>query len=67
MPTPAEIIDARQSVGLTQTQAAELIDKKLRQWQYYETGGSMLDPILWQVWRIRAGLDDPGTIIRSRT
>lgn len=60
---PADIIAARESLGLTQTQAAALIDLKLRMWQRYESGASVMSPLMWQVWRIRAGIDHPSRIL----
>lgn len=61
----SEIIASRESLGLTQTQAAALIDLKLRMWQRYEAGASFMSPLMWQVWRIRAGLDPPSHILLS--
>jgi predicted transcriptional regulator len=64
-PTPAVIIATRESVGLTQEAAAALIDRSDRAWRAYEAGHRELDPILWQVWRIRAGLDKASEILGS--
>jgi len=36
--TPIEIKQARQSAGLTQTQAGELVGVALRTWQHWEAG-----------------------------
>jgi len=65
MPTPDEIIAARAQAGLTQIAAAALIARSDRAWRAYEDGSRELDPILWQVWRIRAGLDKPASILRQ--
>lgn len=37
LPTPADIISARNKAGLTQTQAAELVGATLRGWQGWES------------------------------
>lgn len=65
-PTPAQIRAARESVSLSQTAAAALIGRSLRVWQAYEAGDRGIDPIIWQVWRIRAGLDAPASITTIR-
>ncbi len=63
-PTPTVIIATRERVGLTQGDAGALIGRSERAWRSYEAGTRELDPILWQVWRIRAGLDKPSEILR---
>lgn len=52
-PDPAEIAAARQSAGLTQLQAAELIYRTLRNWQQWEGGERRMDPALWELFRIK--------------
>lgn len=61
--TPAQVAAAREKVGLTQAADAALIDRGDRVWRAYEAGSRELDPILWQVWRIRAGIDPPESIL----
>jgi len=46
-PTQAEIKTARKKAGLTQAQAAEVIGKKYRVWQYYEAGKFEMCPVLF--------------------
>lgn len=53
IPTPQEIHDARIAAGLTQTEAAALIYKKLRVWQYYENGDRTIDPALWELFQLK--------------
>ena len=53
-PTPAQIKKARQTVGLTQTQAAELIYKKIRTWQQWEAGDREMDAALWELFLIKS-------------
>lgn len=62
-PSPTEIRIARETVRLSQTAAAALIGRSLRVWQAYEAGTRGMDPVLWQVWRIRAGLDPTDAIL----
>lgn len=62
-PTPQQIRAARESLGLTQTQAAELIGRSLRVWQAYEAGSREIDPLMWTAWKIRAGLEPPQSIL----
>jgi DNA-binding XRE family transcriptional regulator len=49
VPSPAEIKQARKKAGLTQAQAAVLIGKKYRVWQYYESGTLKISPVLFDV------------------
>ena len=63
-PTPDDIRAARDSVGLNQTEAAALIDHSRNSWAKYEGGARAMPAILWQVWRIRAGLDKPAAIFK---
>lgn len=51
-PNAEQIKAARIAAGLTQTQAAELIYKKLRQWANYESTGN-IDPALWELFRLK--------------
>ena len=56
-PTPAEISAAREFIGLTQQEAADLLYLTLRAWQRYEAGERRMHPALWELFRIKAGLD----------
>jgi len=51
-PTPAEVRTARGS--LTQKQAAELIGKKWRTWQNWETGVNKMSPNDMEIFLSRA-------------
>lgn len=64
-PKPEEIRAARKSVGMTQTAAGAVIGRSLRVWIAYEAGTRGVDPLLWQVWRIRVGLDTPESILAA--
>lgn len=52
-PAPADIRAARESAGMTQTQAAALIHGTLRSWQAYEAGDRRLHPGLWELFRLK--------------
>lgn len=52
-PTPKQIKQARLSAGLTQTQAADLIYKKLRTWQQWEAGHREMDPALFELFELK--------------
>ena len=54
--TPAHIRATRLRAGLTQSAAAAVIGRSRRVWVAYEAGTRGIDPILWLVWQIRAGL-----------
>ena len=59
-PTPADVKSARAAVGLTQTQAATLIYKKLLAWQRYESGDRSMDPALYELFLLKTGQIDIG-------
>jgi len=52
-PTPAEIRQARESAGLTQTQAAAMIHCGLRAWQKWEGGERKMHPAMWELFQIK--------------
>ena len=56
-PSAKQIREAREKAGLTQTQAAELIYKKLRAWQQWETesgpSARKMDPAFWELFQIK--------------
>jgi len=54
-PTPEEIKQARKDAGLTQTQAAALIDKTLSAWQRWEYGQRRMDTALFELFNIKTG------------
>lgn len=57
-PTPEDIIKARKNAGLTQGEAAELIYKSARAWQYYESNkpseNRQMDPAYWELFQIKS-------------
>lgn len=50
-PKPSDIKAARESSGLTQTQAADLIHCNLRSWQQWEAGDRAMHPAFWELWQ----------------
>lgn len=59
-PTPQEIREYRQSIGLSQTAAAELIYSTLRTWQGWEADEAAdwnrkMHPGLWELFLIKTG------------
>lgn len=59
-PTPADVKSARAAVGLTQTQAAALIYKKLLAWQRYESGDRTMDYALYELFLLKTSQIDIG-------
>lgn len=58
IPTPEEVVAARQAAGLTQTEAAELVHSKLRAWQCWEAATDKPDhrrmhPGLWELFLLK--------------
>jgi len=60
-PTPAEIKTARESVGLSQARAAEVVFVATRTWEDWESEivDRRMGPGLWQLFCIKVGLPDP--------
>jgi len=52
-PTPAEIKTARESVGLTQTEAADLVHTTCRTYQQWEAGDRRMHPAMWELFNIK--------------
>lgn len=62
-PTPDQIRDVRMAAGLSQSQAAALIDGTMRGWQGYEADQGAPDhrrmhPGLWRLFRARIAWRD---------
>lgn len=56
IPTPLEIKQSRTDVGLTQTQAAELIYKNIRTWQQWEKGDREMDAAFFELFKIKSSM-----------
>ena len=52
-PTPTEIRQARESAGLTQTQAAEKVHATLRAWQWWESGDRAMHAAFWELFKLK--------------
>lgn len=52
-PKPEEIRAARETAGLSQTAAAELIYSTLRTWQNQEAGMTRMHPASWVLFRLK--------------
>jgi putative transcriptional regulator len=48
-PTPEQVREARNMLGLTQTEAAALIYCTLRGWQGWEDGSRRMHPAFWEL------------------
>lgn len=64
-PTPVDIRTARQTAGLTQTEAAALIHCTLRGWQDWERGRRRMHPAFWELFLIKALSAPPGSAASS--
>jgi hypothetical protein len=52
LPTPQQVKNARLAAGLSATQAAALVYRTKRQWQYYEADRA-IDPAVWELFNIK--------------
>lgn len=50
-PTPPEVREARQRLGLTQTEAGAVIYASLRTWQDWEAGLRRMHPAFWDLFQ----------------
>lgn len=55
-PAPESIKSARESAGLSQTEAATLVYSSLRSWQQWEAGDNRMHLGLWELFRIKIGM-----------
>lgn len=61
-PLPADVRAARESAGLSQTQAAKLVRSALRTWQQWESGARAMHPGLWELLCIKLGTPENAMI-----
>jgi transcriptional regulator with XRE-family HTH domain len=54
-PPPEQVKQARENTGLTQSQAAAVIYKKLLAWQRYESGDRSMDYALYELFMLKTG------------
>ena len=58
-PTPSDIRAARQSLGLSQSEAARLCLVSTRAWIKWESGERAVSAPAWALFRLVTGLDAP--------
>ena len=66
-PAPSEVRELRETYGLSQTAAAELVYSALRSWQNWEAGEVSMHPAIWAWFRhvvVTAGSAPPSPLIR---
>ena len=54
-PEPADIRQARDVAGLTQTEAAALLFTTCRVWQQWEAGDRRMHPAFWELFCVKSG------------
>ena len=54
-PTFAQIKQAREAAGQTQSEAAKLVHADLRSWQRWEAGDRQMHPAFWELYRLKTG------------
>lgn len=52
-PTPEQIRQKREQIGLSQTKAAELIHESMRNWQNWEAGKAPMKLAFWELFLIK--------------
>jgi DNA-binding transcriptional regulator YiaG len=60
-PAPEDIRAAREAAGLSQTAAAALLYRGLRNWQQWESGERRMDPALWELFGLKVALHNVRT------
>ena len=65
-PTPADVKSARAAAGMTQTQAAQIIYKKVLAWQRYESGDRAMDYALYELFQLKTGQIDIAQLRETR-
>lgn len=54
-PEPGDIRAARTAVGLTQTEAGDVVHASLRTWQQWEAGDRKMHPGLFELFQLKTG------------
>lgn len=52
-PEPKKIFHARNSIGLTTEQAANLVYATRRSWEYWESGERAMSPAIWELFLMK--------------
>lgn len=53
-PVKEEIRKVRESAGLSQTSAADMVHTTCRTWQQWEAGDRRMHPAFWELFRIKS-------------
>ena len=53
IPTPDAVRQARQAVGLTQTEAAKTVSASMRAWQQWESGERTMPPGMFELFMLK--------------
>lgn len=59
-PSAEEVRQVREAAGLTQTAAANLVYRSMRNWQQWERAERQMDPALWELFNLKVNLLNPG-------
>lgn len=54
VPTPTDIRECREALGLSRVEAGQLLRKGPRTWSKWETGERSMDPCFWHLWILLA-------------
>lgn len=66
-PSPEQVRAARETAGLTQTQAGQAVFGTLRTWQDWESGQRRMHPGLWTLFLLRTGQHPTATLSGALT
>lgn len=53
-PSPSKIREARRLLGITQSEAAEMVHSTCRVWQQWEAGDRKMHPAFWELFQIKS-------------
>lgn len=59
-PSTKTVLEARQAAGLTQTEAAAVVYRTLRNWQQWEAGDRQMDAALFELFCLKCGINQDG-------
>lgn len=65
-PIPPEILSAREAAGLTQAEAAALLQAPQPRWAEYENGKRSPDPFRWALFLLLTGQHPQWRLARNR-
>lgn len=62
MPSPSTIRTTRLSLGLTQSQAGELVGASARAWRAWEAGARVMPGAKWELFLIKTGIKEKNNV-----